>query len=298
MPVRIGLSVRGDARLDGGAGNVRLFGGIVGAGVRADRGSRREPRSMRLVFGLMVWRCFIPIWTHVAVVSEKGQPGDSGERVTEEAEPWNAPPPPSESRKPSAPDRPSGRSWSEPEQSGPKEYESTRETAGSERIPPGQAEYQPDASSAKSDASDTTQSLRSRLREWWPAVRGVASRLRGVIRVRRFHVRGAIGLGDPMLTGQTVGLAYASRGLSNPTGILAKLGINRGAYRVDVVPVFDEITVRGSVDAEWRISMRRIWLAMLFAGWFVARTWWRSRRPDATNNTSTEHSGGTRPSKP
>lgn len=297
MPVRVGLSARGDSRLDGGAGNVRIFGGIVGAGIRADRGSRDDPRSMRLVFGVMVWRSFIPIRTREMTVSEDDEPGDTGQGVPDDTEPWAAPPPPPGSRKPSAPDQPSGRSWSEPQQSGPERYESTEKVDESEPIPPGRDEHRPDVSESKPDTSNTIQSIQSLLRKWWPAVRGVASRLRGIIRVRRFHVRGAIGLGDPMLTGQTVGLVYATRGLSNPTGILAKIGIDRGAYRVDVVPVFDEITVRGSVDAEWRISMRRIWLAALFAGWFVARTWWRSRRPNATSNTSTEQSGGTRPSK-
>ena len=56
MPVRVGVEAHGDRRIDGGSGSLRLFGGTLGVGARADRGTRRESGRLRLSFGLIVWR--------------------------------------------------------------------------------------------------------------------------------------------------------------------------------------------------------------------------------------------------
>jgi len=113
--------------------------------------------------------------------------------------------------------------------------------------------------------------IRALFAEWWPVFTGVLRRLRGVLRVTRFHVVGELGLNDPAITGQTVGYLMAMRGLSVRNGFLARIGLDRGALRIAISPAFDGYVLRGYVAAELRLSLIRVWSAALFAGWKVYR---------------------------
>jgi hypothetical protein len=330
MPVRIGIEAHGNQRTYGGSGSLRLFGGVFGVGARADRSKKRDSGRLRLTIGLMIYRWFLPVYRKVL--------GDDGTIPVEPASttptPAQQPPrtegsqievPPTEgsrteeshldvglSKKPEHIEPPiqqadttaepsdehnQAESASAQKQSTPIQTNATAAyeplTATEVRGTADQSEPQPSGTVGK------LEQLRNARDEWWPVVRGSWRRLSGIIRIRRFYVDGTIGLDDPALTGQVAGFALSLRGLNAPTGILAILGIDRGALRINVEPVFEQFTLAGRIESEWRVSLRRIWSAAIYVGWILLRRKLSQRKRNNEPNTN-DHirvPGGYEPSK-
>jgi hypothetical protein len=313
MPVRIGIEAHGDRHAYGGSGSLRLFGGVFGVAARADKSKKRDSGRLRLTIGLMIYRWFLPVYRQVL-----GGPDDGAEPAA------------------TAPTRTEGSRTEEshldvdvseiPAHSEPsiQQVDTTDEPSdGHERTEPASAHqhstpvganttaaYEPLAATEVRGTADQgepepsgtvgkLEQLRNARDEWWPVIRGSWRRLSGIIRIRRFYVDGTIGLDDPALTGQVTGFALSLRGLSAPTGILAILGIDRGALRINVEPVFEQFTLAGRIESEWRISLRRIWSAAIYVGWILLRRKLsqRKRRNEQNPSDHIRVPGGYEPSK-
>ncbi len=321
MPVRVGFEAHGDQRLDGGSGTVRLFGGAFGAGARADRGTRRKSSRLRLTIGLMVWHWFLPLYRQFLDGAEEAAGGVDSDTSPPDT-PGNAPSAPIGVGETGADPVPTQRAESTtvpldlPASASPTltppietlpvedQSEATKDRGDAAATFTADADTQARGATDKreqtpSGAMGILERLRDARNEWWPVIRGVWRRLRGIIRVRRFYVDGTIGLGDPALTGQVVGLALSLRGLSAPTGILAILGIDRGALRINVDPVFEQFAISGRIESEWRISLRRIWSAAIYVGWVLLRRELAQRKQRKLSNINGHEraSGGYEPSK-
>ena len=102
--------------------------------------------------------------------------------------------------------------------------------------------------------------------EWSPVGRGVLKRLRGVVKLKRFRIRGTLGAGDPALTGLALSAIHGLRGLEG------------SALKLDVDGDFTSARAAGAIEAEWKISLVRIWSAATYVGWTLFRRWWIARR--------------------
>lgn len=278
MPVRIGAGAFGDMRLNGGRGTLRPFAGLLGIGVRVDRGTKQTPTPWRLVAGIMVWRLFVPLYRRV-LEPDTTTTEDRQEAPTEPATPVAAAPTPVA--------EPIDRGMSEPaatvDQARPATLSESRAAPVEEReSTPSEPRTETVVSSAPDDESPgTVDAVLAMWREWSPVATGALRRLRGIVRIKRLAVTGTLGLNDPAITGQVVGTLLALRGLSVPYGWQARVGIDRGALRIDVEPDFNDMLLRGRIDAEVSVSPRRVWNAGLFVGWKLLQRWRAARRAAA-----------------
>lgn len=289
LPVRFGVEALGDMGFDEGVANIRIYGGVVGGGFRVRRTVSDPATPWRGTLGLMLWRWFIPIYSrNLGAESKEPEPQrkppdstpfapddfDASDFVIPEeaSDPTRIP-----DEKDTVPEPPE-----EPRQESVKAESKPETVVRSEaktakRVKPKPQGAKPRRKSALRKFRETIARMRALFAEWWPVFTGVLRRLRGVIRVTQFHVDGELGLNDPAITGQMVGYLTAMRGLSVRSGILARLGLDRGALRISVLPSFDGYVVRGRIATELRLSLIRIWWAALFAGWKVFRRYRATR---------------------
>ncbi len=290
-PIRIGVRVRGDDRLSEARGGVRFYGGVFGVGASMDRGSFEQPTPPVVTVGAMLWRWFIPV-RKVYPAAPRAEPAVH-EQPARPPEVWRpAPEPemaidepaldavtPDDATQAQAPDdielAPT------PPDEGPTEIE--RKPTG-ETGPVEAPAVVPDRASAPDAAPGWYEKLTLQWRvfrgywsEWSPVAKNVLKRLRGIVAIRKLAVDGQVGLHDPALTAQAVGFAMA---LSATDTVGVRLS---GVYDGSLV-------LRGSAQAEIRISMRRIWSAALYVGWIAFRYWRSTRR--ATSQQSGEGQGG------
>ncbi len=278
MPVRIGAGAFGDMRLNGGRGALRPFAGLLGIGVRVDRGTKQTPTPWRLVAGIMVWRLFVPLYGRV-LEPDTTTTEDRQVTPTEPATPVAATPTPVA--------EPIDRGVSEPAaeagQARPATLSESRAAPleGHDRTPSEPRTETVVSPTPDDESPGTIDAALAMWREWSPVATGALRRLRGIVRIKRLAVTGTLGLNDPAITGQTVGTLLALRGLNSPRGFWARVGVNRGALSIDVEPEFDRMLLRGRVDAEVSISLRRVWSAGVFVGWKLFRRWRAERRAAA-----------------
>jgi len=265
LPIRVRVALQGDNHLDRAEANVRLYGGLLGLGVRVDRGTYGSPRRPTIVVGPVLWRWLVPVKRLGPTEHEPERPprGEGEAKAPQVAAPKAAAreqPAPAETRSqaegPAAAEAFRAPAHEAPAGEGPPEHESEEFFSG--ELPPDRE--------APAPGGSRWRELRALWDEWSPIGRGALHRLRGVIRLRAFHVEGAIGLNDPALTGQFVGWISTLRALEGR------------ALRIRVAGDFERAAVRGTFRAEWRISPIRIWISGLYVGRGIYRRWRRHRR--------------------
>lgn len=294
LPIRFGIEAQGDMAFDEGLANARIYGGIVGGGLRIRRNASNPEAPWRATLGLMLCRWFVPVYS-------RNVGSDSNESKPRRSTPDSTPFAPDDfdasdfdaSEEPSKPADAADETDIESEpleplrpetvETQPRSRETVRkpeprpkkvvrpEAERKKRAEPKRIPSQQRGTSARQKLRETIGRMRVLFAEWWPVFTGVLRRLRGVIRVTRFHIDGELGLNDPAVTGQVVGYLTALRGLSVRHGILARVGLDRGALRISISPSFDGYVLRGRIATEARLSLARIWWAGLFAGWKVFR---------------------------
>ncbi len=312
LPVRAGVSARAGQGLQESVVGLRPWGGVVGIGIRVRRSTSDSGGSVVLTIGIMAWRTFRPIRTLSAgpelteelpvpspipeaetrdeagyeAGTERGEASDDDVREPEQPVPTPEPSAwdersserpferPAQSRDPGQIKRAEGvdQKTAEPPSTGdaatvsfqgePEERVRQLERPATEtRHAPPKKEPAPE-----SGLLGRIETVRALWREWYPTARRVLRRLRGVVRLKLFRVRGSIGTGDPALTGLALSAVQGLRALED------------GPMEFDVSGNFTEASAAGSVEAEWRISLLRIWSAALCAGWALFRRWRTARR--------------------
>jgi hypothetical protein len=309
LPVRFGVRVTGDNRLDLARATIRPFAGALGVGIEVLRQNVPGHLSYLVTIGLASFGWYLRLHTiH--------DPASTGDESTPDEEPLDTSrddaPPSYESPDDDEPDELDEGELSEIDETSPSpepddslmddvveadlptddapEPPPVDEFTSDERedllnLPDDDGWEEPDlpeapssADSTGEDARKSADSMLSRIlslwEEWYPLVRGTLRQLRGILRLRRLHVRGTFGFGDPALTGELLAWAIALRGAESR------------AVKVRLSGDFESDGLEGEAHAEWSFSLLRTWRTVLYVGWKLFWKWRESRKAEEEDMSS------------
>ena len=250
MPMRVGISVRGQVRSAkewGGRATfgVRFFGGMIGPGFRVEGETSTRPH---LAGGVLFWRWFLPVKSLGSIfrkAPEVREVPSAPASATREHEMAPVRPPPETGPATRA------RVEKDLETGGPADWTRLLEDSDLEDFPiDWQRTGRPESAAAGALAG-----LRAGIARVWPFVREARRRFKGTVKLHFFRLTGSFGTGGPAGTAWLLGAAYA----------LA--GANGSADSVRLAGDFQRAIADGRFELEWKISTIRLWVAALALAW-------------------------------